>query len=41
MAAASGGTAYWLEFNGASIYDIAQNNLTYARLTTENNFSID
>jgi hypothetical protein len=38
-AATTGGFAYWLEINGASTYDIAQNNLTYARLSTENNFT--
>jgi hypothetical protein len=39
-AATTGGLAYWLEIGtGASTYDIAQNNLTYAKLSTENNFS--
>lgn len=39
MAAAASGTAYWLELNGASTYDIAQNNLIYPRLATDNNFT--
>jgi hypothetical protein len=40
MAAASGSTTYWLEVGtGLTTWDIAQNNLIYPRLTTENNFS--
>ena len=39
LAATSGGIAFWVELGGASTYDIAQNNLIYPRLTTDNNFT--